>query len=104
MFQSPLDEGSGTYETYDGDDEADYSGYDDGDDEDDFGRVGLEPDEIEQVSVNNCYFGVLCCLGSCTQSYICFVSFLLKEKDLLRLYKKFNFEKVIFVLIVLYER
>ncbi|XP_026320522.1 dystroglycan isoform X3 [Hyposmocoma kahamanoa] len=46
--QSPLDEGSGTYETYDGDDEADYSGYDDGDDEDDFGRVDLEPDGIEQ--------------------------------------------------------
>ncbi|XP_026320521.1 dystroglycan isoform X2 [Hyposmocoma kahamanoa] len=47
--QSPLDEGSGTYETYDGDDEADYSGYDDGDDEDDFGRVDLEPDGIEQT-------------------------------------------------------
>ncbi|XP_049877317.1 dystroglycan 1 isoform X2 [Pectinophora gossypiella] len=51
--QSPLDDGSGTYDTYDGEDDGgDYSGYEDDDDEDDYGRIDIaEPDPDDKVQI-----------------------------------------------------
>ncbi|XP_046970531.1 dystroglycan 1 isoform X2 [Vanessa cardui] len=51
--QSPLDEGSGAYDTYDGDDDADYSGYDVEEDDDYTGNidVGAIPDIDHKVKI-----------------------------------------------------
>ncbi|XP_050352765.1 dystroglycan 1 isoform X2 [Nymphalis io] len=48
--QSPLDEGSGAYDTYDGDDDADYSGYDVEEDDDYTSNidVGAIPDIVDE--------------------------------------------------------
>ncbi|XP_047535892.1 dystroglycan 1 isoform X2 [Vanessa atalanta] len=49
--QSPLDEGSGAYDTYDGDDDADYSGYDVEEDDDYTSNidVGAIPDIVDET-------------------------------------------------------
>ncbi|XP_047535895.1 dystroglycan 1 isoform X5 [Vanessa atalanta] len=51
--QSPLDEGSGAYDTYDGDDDADYSGYDVEEDDDYTSNidVGAIPDIDHKVKI-----------------------------------------------------